>query len=214
MSPSDGAGRRDRSLPRRRAGARSSGRSSRYRRMRVPSGRSTGCRPARSSRRGTRRRRRATGSSRTRGDESRGVSAGRAGFRARRTPRLGRAPRNYAASSSSSRRAARSASASHSRVSARSMGRAMKKPWPRSQPRSRSAWYWPDSSMPSATTSSLRLSPSATIAAARPSACGLAFEREERPVHLEDVDRESAEVAERRIARCRSRPSRSGRRAP
>ncbi len=37
---------------------------------------------------------------------------------------------------------------------------------------------------------------------------------QERPVELEDVDREAAEVAERRVARCRSRRARAARRAP
>ena len=69
----------------------------------------------------------------------------------------------------------------------------------RARSRARAATsIWSGSSIPSATTSRFRLFPSAMIAAASPESVVLGGE--ERAVHLEDVDREAAQVGERRVA--------------
>jgi hypothetical protein len=71
-----------------------------------------------------------------------------------------------------------------------------------SHPRSTKRWSWLSCSMPSAMTSRPRLWASPMMAVTRAELPGRGDQRvDERLVDLEDVDRESLEVAERRVAR-------------
>ena len=81
-----------------------------------------------------------------------------------------------------------------------SIGWAKWKPWPNSQPRSRRRRSCSSSSMPSATTSSASVLPSATTALERSAASRRCVGTQEGAVHLDDVHGEAAEVAERRVA--------------
>ena len=192
---SPGAGRSGREPRRRPAAGRSSARSSRCHQRQRGRARSRARRPARRAPPGTRRRRSARRHARPQRRKSRSRSG------ASRLMRL-RPPDRSSASwlCCIGRRALRRRVAGARRAASASIGRAKKKPWPSSQPRSRSAVICSGCSMPSATTCRSRVSPSATIARGQAGCLGRRAVAQERAVHLEDVDREAAEVAERRVA--------------
>ena len=91
--------------------------------------------------------------------------------------------------------------ASAARCPARVVGSANRKPWPNSQPMSRSRSSWPGSSMPSATILARASGPARRSRAAKAHSSDRRLARTDEVARdLEDVDAEAAQVAERRVA--------------